>query len=455
MPWPVIAPDEVEEAVEQVAAEDVAGHVLRRRHPLQRRVREELAGEQRVRELEPEAVGELGVDLEGVPEAELPVLEPGLLGEVLVEQLAHGDGVRGLDGIRGREVVVLAGVDDDPGAGVHLAAEALVDEGADRVDVAEEDAVHRVVEHHVEPLEAGEGRDLGHAQAARVVREPHVAPELLARLVEGRPHEAEVLLRGVGAGVPLAGRALGHEVEQALPGGADDGDDVGALARGVLGLRDVLVDVAGGDDEVDPGLLRRVAVPAHEPVARRALAVDGADAARHGRARGLAGRAVASLPSGRRKDTEPLAAFWARVSRSGASPRRRASQTGVVTPCSRPTSARTASTRWLTHGTFSWSAPESPARRSVARSTETVVWLRARSTTGLPARRARVRARRTVAGSRSRIGRGREDTASIYQQRREHLRRHGAQATGSVERLTLRGRRFSDPPGAGRRRRAG
>ncbi len=38
--------------------------------------------------------------------------------------------------------------------------------------------------------------------------------------------------------------------------------------------------------------------------------------------------AVASLPSGRRKVTAPLADFWARVSRSGASPRRRASQTG-------------------------------------------------------------------------------------------------------------------------------
>ena len=40
------------------------------------------------------------------------------------------------------------------------------------------------------------------------------------------------------------------------------------------------------------------------------------------------------------------------------------------------------STRWFTHGTRSWSAPASPARRSVARSTETVVWLRARRTTG-------------------------------------------------------------------------
>ena len=92
----------------------------------------------------------------------------------------HRDRVRGLDGVGGGEVVVLAGVDDDPGAGVDLAAEPLVDEGADRVDVAEEDPVHRVVEHHVEPLEPGQRGDLGHAQAGGVVGQPDVAAELLA-----------------------------------------------------------------------------------------------------------------------------------------------------------------------------------------------------------------------------------------------------------------------------------
>src|SRR6478735_9559276 len=142
--------------------------------------------------------------------------------------------------------------------------------------------------------------------------------------------------------------------------------------------------------------------------------------------------AVASLPSGRRKVTALLADFWARVSRSGASPRRRASHTGVVTPCSRPTPSRTASTRWLTHGMFSWSAPARPASRRVARSTDTVVWLRARSTTGLPAFRARLRARRTVAGSRSRRGRAREDTTPIYQPDGQIFRHYGSYATGSV-----------------------
>ena len=172
--------DEVEEAVEEIALEHVAGHVPRGRHPLERRLREQVARQHGVGELEAERVGHLGVDLEGVAEAELPVLEAGLLGEVLVEELAGGDRVRGLDRVGGGEVVVLAGVDDDAGAGVDLAAEALVDEGADRVDVAEEDPVHRVVEHHVEPLEAGQRRDLRHAQAGGVVGQPDVAAELPA-----------------------------------------------------------------------------------------------------------------------------------------------------------------------------------------------------------------------------------------------------------------------------------
>ena len=220
------------------------------------------------------AVRQVRVDLEGVPEAELPVLEAGLLGEVLVEQLATRHRVRGLDRVGGGQVVVLAGVDDDPGAGVHLPAEPLVDEGPDRVDVAEQDPVHRVVEHHVQPLEPGQRGDLRHAQPGGVVGQPDVAAELLAGLVERGPHEPEVLLRRVGAGEALPGRALGHVVEQRLAGGADHRDHVGALAGGRLGLRDVLVDVAGRDDQVDPRPLRRVAVPLDQPVALAAAPVD-------------------------------------------------------------------------------------------------------------------------------------------------------------------------------------
>ena len=381
-------PDQVEEAVEQVAAEDVAGHVPGRRHPLQRGLGEQVAGQHRVGELEAERVGDVGVDLERVPEAELPVLEAGLLGEVLVEQLAGGDGVRGLDGVGGGEVVVLAGVDDDAGAGVHLAAEALVDERADRVDVAEEDPVHRVVEHHVEPLETGQGRDLGHAQPAGVVGQPDVAAELPRRLVEGGPHQPEVLLRGVGAREALAGRALGHEVEQALPGRADHRDDVGALAGGGLGLRDVLVDVAGRDDQVDPRLRRGVADPGDQPLALLAAGVDALDARAHLAAGRGGGARRRPGPPGRRNRTEPADAFSASSRRSAPSPRRTASQTGSATPCSRPTSARTQSTRRLTQGVPSASAPSRPASRSVARSTDTVVCCWAIRTIGRPTLRA-------------------------------------------------------------------
>jgi hypothetical protein len=197
--------------------------------------------------------------------------------------------VRRLDGVGRREVVVLAGVDDDPRPRVDLAREPLVHKGSDRVDVAEEDAVHRVVEHHVEPLEAGQGGDLRHTEAAGVVGQPDVPPDLAAGLVERRPHEPEVLLGGVGARIPLVRRALRHVVEQRLAGGPDDGDDVGALARGGLGLGDVLVDVAGGDDEVDPGSLRRVAESPDEAFAGGSLPVDGADAVAHRRARGPPG----------------------------------------------------------------------------------------------------------------------------------------------------------------------
>ena len=280
---------EVEEAVEQVAAEHVAGHVPRGRHPLQRCRREQLAREQCVGQLHPERVGQVRVDLEGVSEPELPVLEAGLLGEVLVEQLARGHRVRGLDGVCGGEVVVLAGVDDDARAGVHLAAEPLVDERAHRVDVAEEDAVHAVVQHHVQPLETCQRGDLGHAQAAGVVGQPHVATELPARLVERRAHQPEVLLGRVGAGVPLPGGALGHVVDQRLAGGPDHGDHVRSRTGCLLGLRDVLVDVAGRDDQVDPGLTRRVPDLGDHPLTFATPCVDASYAAGDLLARGSAG----------------------------------------------------------------------------------------------------------------------------------------------------------------------
>ena len=282
-------PAQVEERIEQVPGEHVAGHVLGRRHVLQRRVREELADQLRVRKLEQERVGHGGVDLERVAEAELAVGQARLLAEELIHQLADHDRVRGVDRVGRRQVVVLAGVDDDAGPGVDLPGEPLVDERPARVDVAEDDAVHAVVQHHVQPLEAGQRGDLRHAQAGGVVREPDVTAELAARLVQRRSHQPEVLLRGVGAGEAFPRRALGHVVQQRLAGRPDHGDDVGALARRGLCLRDVLVDVAGSDDQVDPRLARLGRLP-DELLAPGPVRVDLADARGQCRAGGCARR---------------------------------------------------------------------------------------------------------------------------------------------------------------------
>src|SRR5665647_480959 len=247
---------EVEHTVDDVALEDVTRHVLGGRHVLERIAGEELADELRIGDLVHDLVGRGRVDLEGMPETDLPGLKVGTQREGLVDEVGADDRVALLEGVGRGEVVVLAGVDDDAGAGVDQAAEVLVDEGALHVDVAEDDAIHAVVEHHVEALEGAHGGDLRHAEAARVVAEADVATELIADLVEGGAHEAEVLLRRVGAAEALGGLAEGHVVEQALRRRADDGDHVGAGASRGLGLRRVLVDVAGGDDYVHVGLER-------------------------------------------------------------------------------------------------------------------------------------------------------------------------------------------------------
>ena len=156
-------------------------------------------------------------------------------------------------GVGGGQVVVLAGIDDDAGKAVDDTAEVLVNQRALHVDVAEQDAVQCVVEHHVEAFEGAHGGDLRHAEARAVVAEPNVPVLLRPHLVERRPHEAEVLLGGVGAAEALGGGPVGHVIQEALPRGADDRDHVRPLPGGGFGLDDVLVDVARGHDDVEVG----------------------------------------------------------------------------------------------------------------------------------------------------------------------------------------------------------
>ena len=61
----------------------------------------------------------------------------------------------------------------------------------------------------------------------------------------------EVLLRRVRAAEAFGGRAVRHEVEQRLPGRANDRDDLRARFRGGDGRGAVFVNVAARDDDVE------------------------------------------------------------------------------------------------------------------------------------------------------------------------------------------------------------
>ena len=236
-----------------MTAEDVAGHELGGRHVLQGRVGEDLAGHLCLRQLIQEGVLHGGIHLEGVAQTHLLLAHTGGLGEGLVDELGGQHGVGGGDGVVGGQVVILTGVDDNAGIAVDDTGEVLVDDGTLHVDIAEQDAVQSVVQHHVQTLQSAHGGDLGHAQAGAIVAQADVAVLLLAHLVQRSAHQAEVLLGGVGAAEALGGSAVRHVVQQGLAGGTDDSDDVGTLLGASLSLNDILVDVAGGHDDIQVG----------------------------------------------------------------------------------------------------------------------------------------------------------------------------------------------------------
>ena len=146
-----------------VAAEDVAGHELCRRHVLQRGLGEYLAGHLGLGQLQQEAVLEHRVHLEGVSESHLLLGQSGDKGQLLVDDIGGEHGMGGLHGIGCSQVVVLSGVDDHSCKSVDDPREELVYESPLHVDVPEEDTVEGVVEHHVESLERAHDGYLGHA----------------------------------------------------------------------------------------------------------------------------------------------------------------------------------------------------------------------------------------------------------------------------------------------------
>ena len=251
-----VGPDahHIEESVLDMAPEDIAGHELCRGHVFKRSLGEDLAGHLSLGELQQEAVLKHGIHLESVSESHLFLGKTGYESQLLVDDVGGQYGVGSLDCIGSGQVVVLSGIDDDSGKSVDHPGEELVYHRSLHVDVAEQDAVERIIEHHVKSLKCTHYGYLGHTQAGAVVAQADVASYLLSHLVQGLAHDSEILLCGIGAAEALGSGSVRHIVQQGLTGGADDGDDVGTLTCGGLGLHHVLVDVARSHDHIDIGL---------------------------------------------------------------------------------------------------------------------------------------------------------------------------------------------------------
>ena len=154
------------------------------------------------------------------------------------------------DSVVGGQIVILTGVDNHAGIAVDHAGEILVNDGTLHIDVAEQNAVQRIVQHHIQTLQSAHSGNLRHAQAGAIVAQADVAMLFLAHYVQSGTHQAEVLLRSVGAAEALRGCTVRHIVQQGLAGGADHGNDISALLCGRLSLRNILIDITGSHDDI-------------------------------------------------------------------------------------------------------------------------------------------------------------------------------------------------------------
>ena len=234
--------------------------------------------------------------------------------------------------------------------------EPLVDERPDRVDVAEQDPVHRVVEHHVEPLQPGQRGDLRHAQArtrswsaarsgrARATSRP--APPASAgsspawRRCRRSPRGSRPPARSPAATARSTGSPRSRRRPPAPPPAP-----AGCPRRCRRSPR------SGRSTAAAAG--RRPPRPA---VPLGPAPVDLPDARRRPPARDAVGRASAALPAGTRNRTDPAAAFCA-SSVTVVDPSRPSRATPAAPRRARADVARTASTSRLTHGMPSGSAP--------------------------------------------------------------------------------------------------
>ena len=245
--------DHVEERILYMAAENVAGHELSRRHVFKRRIWEYFARHLRLGKLKQEGILHGGIHFKRMAKAHLLFPHAGFPCEGFVYELGREHGVRGNDGVVSGQVVILARVDYNAGIAVYNAGEVLVNYGALHVYIAEQYAVERVVKHNVQPFKRAHGGYFRHAQTGAIVAQADVAVLFFAHFVKRGAHQAEILLSGIGAAEAFGGRAVGHVVQQALSGGTDNGYYVRALLGGGLSLGYIFIYVAGSDYDIKVG----------------------------------------------------------------------------------------------------------------------------------------------------------------------------------------------------------
>src|SRR5207249_3589747 len=121
------------------------------------------------------------------------------LREPFVDELRGHDGMLSFEGIGGRQVVILAGIDDDASGSINASRKKLINKGAFEIDIAKNDAIEGVVEHHIKPLESTHRSNFWHTEARAVVRQADIASNLPTRLIKRIAHQLKIGLGGIGS----------------------------------------------------------------------------------------------------------------------------------------------------------------------------------------------------------------------------------------------------------------
>ena len=72
--------------------------------------------------------------------------------KTLVNELRSDHSMLRFEGISSCQIVILACIDNDPSSRVDTAGEELIDKRTFHINIAKDDTVESVVEHHIKPL---------------------------------------------------------------------------------------------------------------------------------------------------------------------------------------------------------------------------------------------------------------------------------------------------------------